>query len=382
MNLPQVLVLGAGYASLAFLKALGASVRQKCQITLIAKSPLHYFSVLLHEVAMGASKHALELSKILPHGVQFIEDQVLEIQAKSVRGQKGVYAYDKLIVGLGFASESFGVHGVREHTRALVSYQEAQNTHQELLQAIQACKGHFSVVVCGGGFSGIELIGALSDHLPKFFKQYGLDPSQARITCIEAMPQILPMFSDKLVQKGVAYLRSLGVHLEVGAKILECRADRVVVEKEHTKQEIMADFIFWTCGVRGNQVIENSPFLMSARSRVEVNAFLEPIDMPQQGIFILGDCAAFKNPLGKFYPASAQLASQMGAYLGSQFGLILEGKTPNAPFIFQEKGLICSLGACYAIGRVGRFHLAGRIAAWLKKYTEWKWERSLKADWF
>ncbi|TSA86647.1 NAD(P)/FAD-dependent oxidoreductase [Helicobacter mehlei] len=380
MNSPRVLVLGAGYASLAFLKALSVSVHKKCQITLISKSPLHYFSTLLHEVAMGASQHALELSKILPSGVQFIEDRVLEIQARSVRGQRGVYAYDKLIVGLGFSSEGFGVHGVREHTRALVSYKEAQNTHQELLQAIQACKGHFSVVVCGGGFSGIELIGALSDHLPKFFKKYGFDPSQAKITCIEAMPQILPMFSDRLVQKGVAYLQSLGVHLEVGAKILECCPDRVVVQKEHAKQDIMADFIFWTCGVRGNQVVENSPFLTSARARVEVNAFLEPMDMPQQGIFVLGDCAAFKNPLGKFYPASAQLASQMGAYLGSQFGLILEDKAPNAPFIFQEKGLICSLGARYAIGRVGRFNFAGQIAAWLKKYTEWKWERSLKVN--
>lgn len=376
-----MLILGAGYACLAFLKALPASVLKTHHFTLISESPLHYFSVLLHEVAAGVQEqHVLKLSSILPTGVEFIEDHILEIKADGVVGQKDTYAYTKLIVGLGFASDSFGVPGVKEHAKTLTNYQGCQQVHQELLKAIQVYKKnpkeHFSVVVCGGGFSAIEFLGALTDTLPKIFEGHGLNPQELKLTCLEAMPKILPMFSDALVQKGVVYLQDLGVHLEVGAKILECQPDRVIVEKNQERQEVLADFIVWTCGVRGNPVIENSPFFKSARSKVEVNTFFEPLGLENQGVFVLGDCAALKNPEGKFYPPTAQLASQMGAHLGVQFEYILQGK--GMPFKFKPKGTICSLGAHYAIGHVGPFNISGKLAVWLKKYIEWCWKRQLE----
>ncbi|WP_276206402.1 FAD-dependent oxidoreductase [Helicobacter sp. L8] len=212
----RLVVLGAGYASLAFLKSLSATVRSNCQITLIAESPLHYFSVLLHEVAAGVQgNYTLALSQILPSGVRFIQDRVLEIQEKSVLGTQGSYAYDYLVVGLGFASESFGVAGVQEHAHSLVNFANAQASHQALLQAIQTFKQArpFSVVVCGGGFSGIELVGALSDTLERLCA-----PKAYSLTCIEAMPTILPMFTPQLAQKGVDYLQKRGVQLLLGGK--------------------------------------------------------------------------------------------------------------------------------------------------------------------
>ncbi|GMB92943.1 NAD(P)/FAD-dependent oxidoreductase [Helicobacter bizzozeronii] len=371
----RLVVLGAGYASLAFLKSLSAVVRSSCQIILISESPLHYFSVLLHEVVAGMQgNYALALNQILPSEVQFIQDRVLEIQEKSVLGAQGAYDYDYLVVGLGFASESFGVAGVQEHAHSLVNFASAQASHQALLQAILDFKQTrpFSVVVCGGGFSGIELVGALSDTLGHLCA-----PKNYELTCIEAMPAILPMFAPQLAQKGVDYLQKRGVQLVLGAKILACQSDRVQVEQGGVHQDILADFLFWTCGVRGSEVVEHSKFLKSVRARVEVNAFLEPAEMPGRGIFVLGDCAALKDQEGKFYPPSAQLASQMGRYLGQEFSQISAHKPPKKPFAFTPKGVICSLGAHFAIGHLGRFNLAGKGAVWLKKYIEWRWKKSL-----
>ncbi|MFC3847750.1 NAD(P)/FAD-dependent oxidoreductase [Helicobacter baculiformis] len=371
----QVLILGAGYGSLSFLKALPARVRKECAIRLISESSLHYFSVLLHDVLAGVEgQHTLELSTILPPEVEFIQDRVLEVQEGRVVGQEGVYPYDNLIVGLGFNSDSFGVQGVEAHTHSLVNFTSAQATHEALCNAIDAFQElrPFHVVVCGGGFSGVELLGALSDTLPSLCTS-----KDFKFTCIEALPNILPMFESKLVQKGVAYLQHLGVSLEVETKILECQHDRVVVMQNQERKEILADFILWTCGVRGNAVIESSPFFKSVRSRVEVNSYLEPVDMPQRGIFILGDCAALKNSEGRLYPPTAQLASQMGTYLGRQWAHVLANKSPSTPFRFQEKGIICSLGTRYAIGHVGIFHVSGKLGIWLKKYIEWRWKRSL-----
>ncbi|WP_121020275.1 NAD(P)/FAD-dependent oxidoreductase [Helicobacter vulpis] len=373
----RLVVLGAGYASLAFLKSLGVAVRSNCQITLISQSPLHYFSVLLHEVAAGLpGSYTIPLSQIIPHEVRFIQDCVLEIQDKSVLGAQGTYPYDYLVVGLGFASESFGVPGVEEHAHSLTNFANAQASHQALLQAIVDFKQErpFSVVVCGGGFSGIELVGALNDTLKSL-----CTPKTYKLTCIEAMPAILPMFAPQLAQRGVDYLQKKGVQLVLGAKILACQSDRVLVEQGGVTQEILADFLFWTCGVRGNPVIENSTFFKSVRARVEVNAFLEPVEMPGRGVFVVGDCAALKDSEGKFYPPSAQLASQMGRYLGQEFSQISARKPPTKPFSFTPKGVICSLGTHFAIGNLGKCNVVGKWVVWLKRYIEWRWKRDIIA---
>ncbi|WP_104696093.1 NAD(P)/FAD-dependent oxidoreductase [Helicobacter salomonis] len=371
----KIIVLGAGYGSLAFLKSLSAQVRRSCQICLISDSPLHYFSVLLHEVLAGVDGHyTLELNQILPSEIELVQDRVVEIQEGHVVGELGTYAYNYLIVGLGFARESFGVLGVEEYTHGLTNYAGAQASHQALLHAIKVFDQArpFNVVVCGGGLSGVELVGALSDTLPRLCA-----PKTYQLTCVEAMPSILPMFTPKLVQRGIAYLQKKGIKLELGAKILECQSGKVLVEQGQERREILADFLVWTCGVRGNAVIQKSSLFKSLHSRVEVNGFLEPMDLSEEGVFVLGDCALLKSPEGKFYPPSAQLASQMGTYLGTHFAQILEHKRPTTPFVFTSKGLVCSLGAHYAIGHVGGFNISGKWCIWVKKYIEWCWKRNI-----
>ncbi|WP_104750024.1 NAD(P)/FAD-dependent oxidoreductase [Helicobacter cynogastricus] len=370
----EVLVLGGGYASLSFIKSLPAKARAQYRIRLISQTPLHYFSVLLHEVLAGLKgQYTLPLSEILPKEVEFIQDRILEIQEGLVIAQEGSYRYDKLVVGLGFRSESFGVPGVEVCTQSITNFENAQETHQKLLNALQNFREQrpFSVVVCGAGFSGVELVGALSDTLPIISQGKAF-----QITCIEAMPTILPMFKPTLAQKGFDYLQKLGVTMEVGTKILACKSHGILVEKEGAQREILADFLVWTCGVRGSEVIDHSAFLKGVRGRVEVNSFLEPVHLPGKGIFILGDCAGVKTTQGRFYPPTAQLARQMGIYLAREFTHADTGQSKN-PFIFSPQGTLCSFGTCYAIGQIGPFCVRGKVAIWIKKYIEWNWKRFL-----
>ncbi|GMB89845.1 NAD(P)/FAD-dependent oxidoreductase [Helicobacter ailurogastricus] len=365
----EVLILGAGYASLAFVKSLSKEVLQAYSFTLVSQSYQHGVQILLHDVVAGLPGcHAISLTEILPPQVRFIQDEVLEIKEGVVVGKKQEYTYTKLIVGLGFASESFGVAGVAQHAHPLVDYKQCQALHQKLQNAVQESKKPLNLVVCGAGFSGIELVGALADA----FK------GKINIICVEAMPKILPMFSPKLAQKAQEYLQKLGVRLQVGAKILECLKEGVVVEIGGQQEQIPADFIFWTCGVRGSPVIENSPFFKSVRSRVEVNSFLEPVGLEERGVFVLGDCALFKDAQNRPYPPTAQLANQMGAYLGAQFQHVLKNKPAQTPFTFKPKGVVCSLGVRYAVGQIGALHVVGLPALWLKNAIEWWHRRVLK----
>ncbi|BEG57874.1 hypothetical protein NHP21005_15620 [Helicobacter sp. NHP21005] len=224
----EILILGAGYASLAFVKSLPKEVLQAHSFTLVSKTYQHSVQVLLHDVVAGLpGRHALNLMEILPPQVRLVQDEVLEIKEGIVVGRKQEYPYTKLIVGLGFASESFGVAGVEEHAHALLDHRQCQELHQKLQSAMQESQKPLEVVVCGAGFSGVELVGALADA----FK------GRVHLTCLEAMPKILPMFSPKLANKAQEYLQQLGVRLKVGAKILKCLEKGVIVEAGGNKSK-------------------------------------------------------------------------------------------------------------------------------------------------
>lgn len=382
----KVLVLGGGYASLSFLKHFPQSYFNQAEFTLISQSPSHYISVLLHESVSSDKTISYPYNAILPGGVKFRQDTIVEIQNQKVIGQNASYEYDVLVVGLGFASDDFGIKGISEYSHAMVNATNCQAIHAQIRRVLQdglKDSQELPFVICGGGFSGIELIASLAEELPQMCQAYGIDPKRVKLTCIEAMPKVLPMFPDALVQKGVQYLENLGVKFEVGAKILEVQENGVLVEQNGEQRIIESCFTFWSAGVKGNEVIAKSPFFTSGRSKVEVNTFLQPINQENQecmdNIFIIGDCAALKDPSsGRFYPPTAQMALQQGQYLAKVFPSKLEGLPLTQEFCYCSKGTICSLGSKYAIGLIGEKQIDGTLAIWAKRFTEWLWVVRLK----
>lgn len=381
----NILILGAGYASMSLIKNLPNSVLLNAKFTLISQTKHHYTTILLHEVVSGAKKDGIifNLDEVLPNGIEFIEDVVKEIKEGYVVCDKDEYKYDILIVGLGFSSDTFGIKGVKEFAFPVTNFNNAVSLHSDIKNKIKAHNNQeFSIVVCGGGFSGIELISSLADELPNLCKDSNTEHKNIKLTCIEAMPNILPMFSNDLVVSAGQYLSNLGINLEIGAKILECGKDYVLVEKNGEKYNIKADIIIWTAGVKGNEVIENSTFFTSMRSKVEVNEYLQPINQKNQdsmnNIFIIGDCAAFKDPINnRFYPPTAQISLQMGKYLANVLSYKIDDQTISDKFVFKAKGTICSLGNNYAIGNIFNKSIKGKFVLHLKHIIESNWRLKL-----
>lgn len=268
----------------------------------------------------------------------------------------------------------------------MVNLTNCQAIHSQIRRVLQdglKDSGDLPFVICGGGFSGIELIASLAEDLPQMCQAYGIDPTRVKLTCIEAMPKVLPMFPDTLIQKGVSYLESLGVKIEVGAKILAVKENGVLVEQNGEQRIIESCFTFWSAGVKGNEVIAKSPFFTSGRSKVEVSAFLQPINQANQdrmeNVFVIGDCAALKDPdSGRFYPPTAQIALQQGQYLAKVFQAKLDGQPCTQEFHYHSRGTVCSLGSKYAIGLIGNKQIDGTIAIWAKRFIEWTWVAKLK----
>ncbi|MCE3039946.1 NAD(P)/FAD-dependent oxidoreductase [Helicobacter anatolicus] len=379
----KIVVLGAGYASLAFLKNLDLEALGDYEIFLISRYDYHYTSILLHEVVTGARRDArIYLTDILPHKIKIIQDEVLEIKEDKVLAKKQSYDYDYLVVGLGFQSDSFGIAGIKEYATPIVDFENALKLREKIYLQIEKykktkdCKD-LKFVVCGGGFSGIETITSLAINLKKFCEEQGVDSTLLQFICIEAMPDILPMFSAKLVQKTKNFLKTENVELATGCKILRCEEGRVIVQRNDREEDIEAGLIIWTAGVKGNAVIENSSFFTSARSKVEVDTYLRPYNQENQdkmqNIYIIGDCAALKDvESGRFYPPTAQIAIKQGEYLAKAFKNRILGVGVEA-FNYISEGTVCSLGEGCAIGNVKGRDISGKIAIFIKRMIEKKW---------
>ncbi|PAF49357.1 hypothetical protein BKH43_06825 [Helicobacter sp. 13S00401-1] len=345
----KIVVLGAGYASLSFLKSLSHEMLKKAQIKLITNNPYHYFSVLLHEVAVGnMDKNAtVELKKALPKEVELVVDTVTEIKQNEVITKNSSFGFDKLIVGLGFNSEFFNIKGADTNSLTCGNYKEALAIKERIasLLTTKTSKGEkVDIAICGGGFSGVELVSSLAQ---KVCEDKKLPKDSVNIYCIEAMPDIIAAFPKELINVAKKRLDELGVILKTDHKILEIKQDSITCDYKGSEVSIKTDLAIWLVGVKGNAVIGNSPILESARNRVAVT---KTLNAPRfNHIFIVGDCSFVKDDNDKPLPPTAQLAIQQGKYLAREFTNIIEGKSLNE-FKFISKGMICSLGEDFAIG--------------------------------
>lgn len=417
MKTPHIVFLGAGYATLSCIASLPKSIYNSAKWTLITKDSTHYESVLLHEVASGYKDREIlhKLQDILPKDIEIVQDCVRTINAssKQIICECGTYSYDVLILGLGFASDSFGISGVSEYALPLTNYHQAKAIHAKIEANLQAYTRtsdarYLRFVVCGGGFSGCELVATLAQEIPKQAKK--LDIQQPiECVCIEALDNVLPMFSPTLAQKGRKYLEKLGVKVLSASKILSVLENGVQIacanEQQGPQTTLIESFCtIWTAGVQGSLVIANS--FGTPKSKLVITPYLHPkslessdsnaakdssADMELESIFVLGDCSALLDEkTQRFYPPTAQLAQQQGIYLASILATYLQqyaakdsakvdSSAPIPPFSYKPQGTICSLGHSYGVGEVSGREVSGLIAIAIKRAIEWRWRRKIKA---
>ena len=426
MKTPHIVFLGAGYATLSCIANLPKSIYSTARWTLITKDSIHYESILLHEVASGYKDKEIlhKLEDILPKDIEIVQDCVRTINAssKQIVCERATYSYDILILGLGFASDSFGISGVSAYALPLTNYHQAKAIRAKIEANLQAYKHtnderYLRFVVCGGGFSGCELVATLAQEIPKQAKKLGIQEA-VECVCIEALDNVLPMFSPNLAQKGRAYLEKLGVRVLSASKILSVLENGVQIacgneQGQNGPQTTLIESFctIWTAGVQGNLVIANS--FGTPKSKLIITPYLHPkplesndsnatkakdssTDIDVDSIFVLGDCGALLDEkTQRFYPPTAQLAQQQGIYLARilpsyiqqvkttntlESTTPLDSSAPIPPFSYKPQGTICSLGYCYGIGEVAGREVSGLIAIAIKRAIEWRWRRSIKVN--
>ena len=271
----KVIVLGAGYAGLKTVVELQKKLRGQVEITLVDENPYHYEATDLHEVASGnlpASKIIFPITDVLnPEMTTLVLDHVEKVdQDKKIvelRDHKPL-SYDYCVFALGFVSETFGIKGAEENSLPMTNVKESEAIHNHIITQMKDYQetknpNDLKLIICGAGFTGIELAGALADARPRYAKLAGVTPDQIKIHIIDASKRLLPMFNEKLADYGINLLKKLEIEITTEARIQEIQPDTVLYQGAGDSEgdplhKVEANTIIWTTGVSGSPVVAES----------------------------------------------------------------------------------------------------------------------------
>ncbi len=378
---PHVVILGGGFAGIRAASALGG---MPVKVTLVDRTNHYTFQPLLYQVATAALNPGDIAQPIRSVLRQHVQVQVLLDEATGFElGQQLVelksgsrLQYDYLILATGSTHSYFGRDDWSKLAPGLKTIEDAAEIRRRILLAFELAErdmietgSHTSLnfVIIGGGPTGVELAGAISDiarlYLARDFRC--IDPGKAKILILEGSPTILSTYPENLQKSACKQLEDLGVQIRTEAHVTDIQPGYVMVEKER----IDAVVTLWAAGVQASALGKMLGVATDKHGSVMVDQYLNPAGHPE--IFVCGDLAHFEQD-GRQVPGVAQPAMQMGAYAAKRIGHLLRGDTDkDRGFRYFDKGDIATIGRKAAVAKIlwpFKAHWSG-FMAWLTWLT-------------
>ncbi len=371
---PRIVIVGAGFGGLAAAEGLG---RLDADITLIDRENHHLFQPLLYQVAsagLSPAEIAWPVRRLMrsQRNTRVLMGAVAAVDSarKVVTLDAGPIAYDWLVLATGATHGYFGRDEWAEHAPGLKTLDDAIAIRRRLLLAFERAEmasnpGEtarlLTVVIVGGGPTGVELAGAIAElsrrALARDFRE--IDPRQTRVLLIEAGQSLLANFPEQLSRYTAEALRRLGVEVRLGKPVTHCDGEGVRLGDEF----IRAGTVVWAAGVRASPAARWLGLEQDGAGRVAVAPDLRAPGFDD--VYVIGDTAAAKNPDGTALPGIAPVAKQQGAYVARAIRARIEGRVAPPPFVYRDRGLLATIGRKAAVISYGRFRISGWLAWWI-----------------
>ncbi|MCA9596825.1 MAG: NAD(P)/FAD-dependent oxidoreductase, partial [Myxococcales bacterium] len=349
-------------------------------ITLVDRANHHLFQPLLYQVAtagLSPTDIAVPIRRVLTKQdnvrVLLSEVTAIALDERTVELDDGTkLPFDVLVLAAGARSNYFGNETWKEHTLGLKTVDDALEIRKRVLLSFEAAerekdearrKRLMTFVVIGGGPTGVEVAGALSDLartvLDEDFR--AIDPSGARVLLVEMADRVLAgVFDEKLCRRAQEQLEELGVEVRLGTPVKEIDERGIRLGDER----IDAATVLWTAGVRGRGVAETLGVELDKNGRVVVEPDCSIPGHPR--CFVIGDLASFTPPgKDKPLPGLAPVALQQGRHVAKNVPRVLRGER-TLEFSYVDKGVMATIGRSRAVAETlgGRVRVTGFIA-WL-----------------
>jgi NADH dehydrogenase len=374
-----VVIVGGGFAGIHAAKGLA---HLAVDVTLVDRRNHHTFQPLLYQVALAVlsgADIAQPIRTILRRqtNTQVLMDEVMGIdvaqhQLSLASGAK--LAFDYLVLATGATHSYFGKNEWAPFAPGLKTIEDAVEIRRRVLLAFELAERQMvekgwhpplNFVVIGGGPTGVELAGAISDIAQLYMRHdfRHIDPSKSRVLLLEGSPRVLANYPSDLSVKAEAALGELGVEVHTGTQVTGMGPGWV----EAGGKRIEAVVTLWAAGVEASPLGKMLGAPLDRRGCVLVDDRLNPPGLPE--IFVLGDLAHLEQD-GHQVPGVAQPAMQMGDHLAKLLAADLAGAARPA-FRYFDKGDMATIGRMAAVAKVEwpfKAHMSG-FPAWVTWLT-------------
>ncbi|TCP29980.1 NADH dehydrogenase [Scopulibacillus darangshiensis] len=356
----HIVILGAGYGGLLSALTVRKHYSQaEAKVTVVNQYPTHQIITELHRLAAGNVTEkavAMPLEKLFKGkdiDLKIAKVESFSADKKEVKlSDNTALTYDALVVSLGSITAYFGIPGLEENSMVLKSAEDANKVKKHIEDRIREYaktknEADATILIGGGGLTGVELVGEIADKMPKLAKSYGVDPKEVKLMLVEAGPKILPVLPDDLIERATVSLEKRGVQFLTGLPVTNVEGNVIDLKDG---QKITANTFVWTGGVQGNPLVGKSGLEVD-RGRATVNEHLQSTS--HEDVFVAGDSAVvFPSEGGRPYPPTAQIAWQMGELIGYNLYAYLENKAFEG-FSPVDSGTLASLGRKDAVAKIG-----------------------------
>ena len=376
---PRVIIVGGGFAGLNAAKGLA---HLPIDVTLVDRRNHYLFQPLLYQVALAVlspADIAQPIRSILRHqsNTEVLMDEVvgIDVAARQVTLASGSrLPYDYLVLATGATHSYFGNDQWEPFAPGLKTIEDATEIRRRVLLAFELAERQMleqgshpplNFVVIGGGPTGVELAGAISDIAQLYMRHdfRHIDPTKSRVMLLDGGPRLLAAYPEDLSAKAEAELRRLGVEVHTQMQVTGVGPGWV----EANGKRIEAVVTLWAAGVAASPLGKLLGAPLDRRGCVLVDDRLNPPALPE--VFVLGDLAHFEQD-GRQTPGVAQPAMQMGDHAGKTIAADLAGK-PRPAFRYWDKGDMSTIGRMAAVADVKwpfKAHMSG-FPAWFTWVT-------------
>jgi NADH:ubiquinone reductase (H+-translocating) len=355
---PRVVIVGAGFGGLECAKALAG---KDVDVTIVDRHNHHTFQPLLYQVAtagLGADDVAHSVRGVFQRqaNVSFRLGTVIGVDpdARAVALDEGpALPYDHLVLAAGAATADFGVPGVAEHAFGLKSLPEALALRNHLLACVERADrepparddGILTVVIVGGGPTGVELSGALRELVDLVLRRdyHDLDLSAFRVVLVEATDHVLGAFHPRSQGYALERLLHMGIEVRLSASVARIEADGVVLADG---ERIPSRTVVWVGGVRAVPLADALPFERGRSGRIVVDESLRVPGHPE--VRVIGDLALANDAKGRLLPGVAAVAMQGGRFAAADIVRSIVGEHA-AVFRYRDKGSMATIGRNAAV---------------------------------
>lgn len=399
-NKKNIVILGAGFCGLQAAKRLAKRLRfnREHQIILADRRDVSIYNGDLYEISSAYNKRisneclsqlresvSIPIKRVLRGlEVYFIRDNIASIdpaEKKVVFKNKGEISYEYLVLALGSVTNYYDIPGLEEHSFPLKTVEDAMALNCHFDQFFRERwekknRGRVSVVVGGGGFTGVEYACELAGCVKKLARKYHFDPAEVSISIVQGSGEFVGL-GKKVSDLAYRRFRKLGIHPITNTRIAgyDGKVLTVCSKTGVCKRSMRADILVWTGGVKPNPLVKYFPIL-DPSGALEVRQNLESPHYPH--VYAGGDNAAVFDPVHReLLPKLAQLAVQQGSLIGHNVWADIAGR-PQKTYKAHFKGFIVPMGGRYFVFHKDSVTFSGLIPYLMRRFVDlWYFMRLL-----